>query len=125
MIAAKARDYYDAEAKKRQEAAGREHGRGKPGKVPETLPEAIKGDTRDQVGKTVGVSGRTVDKAIGKKIFMPLEAPSGLYRPRSAGPVPRQGQGRDIPRRPGIGLFPAPRTVGPIVSDRTKPYGIV
>jgi len=63
MIAAKARAYYDKQAKERQTAAGKEYGRGKTGKVVETLPQPNQGKSRDQAGKAVGVGGRTVDKA--------------------------------------------------------------
>lgn len=54
MVAARAREYYDKEAKQRQKR--------KPKSVPENLPEQ-KGDARDQAGKAVGVSGRSVDYA--------------------------------------------------------------
>jgi hypothetical protein len=55
MVAARVRDYYDRQAKERQKR--------KPvDSVPEKLPEQ-KGDSRDQAGKDVGVSGKTVDAA--------------------------------------------------------------
>jgi hypothetical protein len=56
------RDKVDAEAKERQKA-GQEKGRGKQsGRLPENLPETTtKADARDQLGKTFGMSGRTVD----------------------------------------------------------------
>jgi hypothetical protein len=61
MVAARAREIYDAQAKERQVESGRNHGRGK---VPENLPEPINaGDARDKAGKAVGVSGRSVDFA--------------------------------------------------------------
>ncbi len=60
MVAAKAREFYDQQAKERQRAAGGDHKK-KP--LPENLPEAVPTDARDAAGKAVGVSGRTVDYA--------------------------------------------------------------
>lgn len=62
MVAARARELYDQQAKERQREAGKTHGRGK---VVENLPQAIPaGDNaRDAAGKAVGVSGRSVDFA--------------------------------------------------------------
>ena len=57
MVGARAREVYDRQAKERQKG-------GKGGKLlPANLSEAEKGDSRDHVGKTVGVSGRTIDYA--------------------------------------------------------------
>ncbi len=53
---------YDRQAKERQREAGKIHGRGKE-KVPEKLPEPIRGDARDKAGKAVGVSGKYIDYA--------------------------------------------------------------
>src|SRR5690606_17768097 len=53
--------FYDAEAKERQ----REHGDtapGKPKSVVENLPP-VNGKARDQAGKAVGVSGKSIDHA--------------------------------------------------------------
>lgn len=61
MYADKKRDYYEAEAKKRQAEQAR---RNQPqSQKVETLPPLDIGKARDQVGKSVGVSGRTMDKA--------------------------------------------------------------
>ena len=60
MVAARARELYDQQAKERQ-AATRKRGNQKP--VPENLPEREHIDARDAAGKAVGVSGRTVDFA--------------------------------------------------------------
>jgi len=58
MVAARARDYYDEQAKERQKAR-----KGKqPGATPENLPD-LHTDARDAAGKAVGVSGRSVDFA--------------------------------------------------------------
>lgn len=64
MVAARARDIYDREAKDRQ----REHGGTAPGRktdktLVENLPQLNEGKSRDQAGKAVGVSGRSVDFA--------------------------------------------------------------
>lgn len=57
MCAARAKDYYEREAKERQA-----HGETAPGKtLPANLPEASKGDARDKAGEAFGVSGKTVD----------------------------------------------------------------
>jgi len=55
MIAARARDAYDKRAKERQKRKPADS-------VQENLPEQ-KGQARDQAGKALGVSGRTVDYA--------------------------------------------------------------
>jgi hypothetical protein len=58
MIGNKARDWYDAEAKKRMSAGGKEAGRGRPQQGVETVPPPIDaGKARDQAGKAVGVCG--------------------------------------------------------------------
>jgi ParB-like chromosome segregation protein Spo0J len=61
----------EAEAKKRQQAAGEQYGRGMDEKLQEILPEAIepKPQARDQAAALVGVSGKYVSdiKAINKK----------------------------------------------------------
>jgi len=60
MVAARAREIYDRQAKERQ----KNHGGTAPGKksLPVNLPE-LKGDARDHAAKAVGVSGKTVDYA--------------------------------------------------------------
>lgn len=63
MVGARARDYYDRQAKERQKEAGKNHGRGQT-KVPVNLPEPISnGDARDHAAKAVGVSGKSIDYA--------------------------------------------------------------
>jgi len=59
MVAARARKYYDAQAKERE--AKTHFGANPAGPV--TVPEPEKGDSRDQVGKLMHVGGSTVDKA--------------------------------------------------------------
>lgn len=83
MVADRIRDYYDEQAKERQKAPlkkGRQNpvpaklperqkssggDRKSPKKktVPAKLPEPKNGDSRDQAGKVVGVSGKLVDAA--------------------------------------------------------------
>lgn len=60
MVGARARQFYDEQAKQRQKEAGKSHGRGK---VVENLPQANAGTARDAVGKAVGVSGKSIDHA--------------------------------------------------------------
>ncbi len=60
MVGARAREFYDRQTKERQKEAGKTHGRGR---VPANLPEPIHADARDQAGKAVGVSGKTIDYA--------------------------------------------------------------
>jgi hypothetical protein len=64
MAGARLREIFDRQAKERQQASGKIHGRGKE-KVPVNLPEPIKGDARDQAAKLVGVSGKSIDYAKG------------------------------------------------------------
>ena len=58
MIAAKAKDLYEKEARERQKVRKGNQ----PGASPVTLPELNKGDSRDKAGKAVGVSGSLVDR---------------------------------------------------------------
>jgi len=56
MVAARAREHYD------QEAKGRQGTRSDLGSnILEKLPEGSKGTARDKAGAAVGVSGKTVD----------------------------------------------------------------
>ncbi|MFZ7126375.1 MAG: hypothetical protein ACOWWM_09520 [Desulfobacterales bacterium] len=54
MVAARAREIYDNQARERMTSGVNQY------TPPEKLPEANKGDARDQAGKAVGVSGRVV-----------------------------------------------------------------
>jgi len=56
MVAARARDMYDAAAKERRTEGGKH-------KDVENLPQAEKSRARDAAGKAVGVSGKSVDYA--------------------------------------------------------------
>jgi ParB-like chromosome segregation protein Spo0J len=58
MVAAKARELFDKQAKERQKLS---EGRGKKKVSKDLLP--LKGQARDQAGKALGVSGVSVDKA--------------------------------------------------------------
>ncbi len=59
MVGARAREIYDKQAKERQQVR-----KGKQaGSSPANLPELSKGDSRDQVGRAVGVSGKSIDAA--------------------------------------------------------------
>ena len=64
ICAAKARKWYDEEAKKRMREGGEKAGKGRPQQGVESLPPPIdKGKARDKAGKAFGVSGRYVDAA--------------------------------------------------------------
>ncbi len=56
-----------ADAKRRQAEAGREHGRGQKigcGKLPQAIPDANKGKTRDKIAAALGMSGRSYEKRV-------------------------------------------------------------
>lgn len=61
MVGARAREFYDQQAKERQRASGGDHRTKKA--VVENLPPPDSGKARDQVGKVVGVSGKSIDYA--------------------------------------------------------------
>lgn len=65
MVGARARKFYDDEAKKRQKASGGDRKSANERSVVENLPQPISdaGKARDQVGKAVGVSGKSIDYA--------------------------------------------------------------
>jgi hypothetical protein len=63
MVGARARKWYDDEAKKRMSEGGKAGGKGRPKQGMETLPSPNSGAARDQAGKAVGVSGRSIDYA--------------------------------------------------------------
>jgi hypothetical protein len=68
MVAARARKLYDRQAKERQREGherGRKAQKGFQADLPEIDPEA--GQARDQAGKAVGVSGKTVDYRAGRR----------------------------------------------------------
>jgi len=54
---------YSQEAKKRQAAAGPPSGKGQKKSGSGKLPEAVKGDRRDQLGRALGMSGKTLENA--------------------------------------------------------------
>ena len=58
MVAARAAEIYETEADRRRRAA-QNNNAGKA--VKENLPELEKGQSRDQAGKALGVSGKSVD----------------------------------------------------------------
>ncbi|HZZ79835.1 MAG TPA: hypothetical protein VFE62_15055 [Gemmataceae bacterium] len=60
MVGARAREIYDRQAKERQRE-GQERGRQKQKGIPVNLPETKPADARDQAGKAVGVSGKSID----------------------------------------------------------------
>ena len=62
MVGARARQWYDDEAKRRMSEGGRSAGKGRPKQGQEHLPDPVPdaGQARDQVARAVGVSGRVV-----------------------------------------------------------------
>lgn len=63
IVADRVRDYYDKQAKERM-AEGQKHGgEVRQGSTVATCPPREQGKARDQAGKVVGVSGRTMDRA--------------------------------------------------------------
>ena len=54
---------YSQEAKKRQAAAGPPSGKGQKKSGSGKLSEAVKGDRRDQLGRALGMSGKTLENA--------------------------------------------------------------
>lgn len=68
MIGARAvalREKFAADAKERQRASGGDRKSERAKSVPELVPEPVaKGETRDQIGKLVGVTGRTIQDAV-------------------------------------------------------------
>ena len=69
MVGSRAREHYDRLAKERQRARKGNQ----PGATPVNLPELSKGDSRDQAGKAVGVSGSLIDR--GTKVLEQGTAP--------------------------------------------------
>lgn len=65
MVGARAREIYDRQAKERMTEGGRSGGKGRPKQGVENLPppNSDTGKARDQVGKVVGVSGKSIDHA--------------------------------------------------------------
>src|SRR5262249_46126121 len=69
MVGARARTWYDEQARERQREAasraGKASGSSRRGEanVPVNLPERSSGDARDQVAQIVGVSGKSIDHA--------------------------------------------------------------
>jgi hypothetical protein len=64
LVAARARELHERQAKERMSEGGKKAGRGRPQQGMENLPSTIEaGSARDRAAKSVGVSGRTVDYA--------------------------------------------------------------
>ncbi len=78
MVGARAREWYDRQAKERQKR--------KPAStVPANLPEQ-KGDARDQVAKLVGVSGKSIDYARpGATVLLNTPVQQPPFRPPPVG----------------------------------------
>ena len=83
MVAAGVKGFYEKEAKGRQRKAGEIYGRGQ--KVPEDLPEPIKGDARDQAGAAGHSSYFTIteNRQSGKCLALQTAVPRRLTFPNS------------------------------------------
>lgn len=94
-VAAELEPHFAADAKRRQQKAGKEHGRGQ--KVPEKVPEAKKGDgdARKAAAVSVGVNDRYVSDA--KKVK--TEAPE-VFERLKAGKITLQDAKREVAKKP-------------------------
>lgn len=94
-VAAELEPHFAADAKRRQQQAGKEHGRGQ--KVPEKVPEAKKGDgdARKAAAVSVGVNDRYVSDA--KKVK--TEAPE-VFERLKAGKITLQDAKREVAKKP-------------------------
>lgn len=94
-VAADLLPHFAADAKRRQQQAGKEHGRGQ--KVPEKVPEAKKGDgdARKAAAVSVGVNDRYVSDA--KKVK--TEAPE-VFERLKAGKITLQDAKREVAKKP-------------------------
>jgi len=97
-VAAELEPHFAADAKRRQQNAGKEHGRGQ--KVPEKVPEPIEskkgdGDARKAAAVSVGVNDRYVSDA--KKVK--AEAPE-VFERLKAGKITLQDAKREVAKKP-------------------------
>ena len=73
MVAQKLKPFYEADAKERQIASGKEYGKGS--KVKVKIPEPKQGQSRDAAGKAVGVSGRYVSEEVQGRLCAEIHVP--------------------------------------------------
>lgn len=94
-VAAELEPHFAEDAKRRQQKAGKEHGRGQ--KLPEKVPEANKGDgdARKAAAVSVGVNDRYVSDA--KKVK--TEAPE-VFERLKAGKITMQDAKRELAKKP-------------------------
>lgn len=94
-VAAELEPHFAEDAKRRQQKAGKEHGRGQ--KLPEKVPEAKKGegDARKAAAVSVGVNDRYVSDA--KKVK--TEAPE-VFERLKAGKITLQDAKREVAKKP-------------------------
>lgn len=97
-VAAELEPHFAADAKRRQQQAGKDHGRGQ--KLPEKVPEAISpkkgdGDARKAAAVSVGVNDRYVQDA--KRVK--AEAPE-VFEKLKAGKITLQDAKREVAKKP-------------------------
>jgi ParB-like chromosome segregation protein Spo0J len=94
-VAAELEPFFAADAKRRQQEAGKQHGRGQ--KLPAKMPEAKKGegDARKAAAVSVGVGDRYVSDA--KKVR--AEAPE-VFERLKAGKITMQDAKREVAKKP-------------------------
>lgn len=113
-VAADLLPHFAADAKRRQQQAGKEHGRGQ--KVPEKVPEAKKGDgdARKAAAVSVGVNDRYVSDA--KKVK--TEAPE-VFERLKAGKITLQDAKREVAKKPTDDWRPDERKRQALVTNGT------
>jgi hypothetical protein len=103
MYADNKRNYYEAEAKKRRLATLKQ---GDNAPVKDMWPERDKGQARDRVGNTVGVSGKTMDRA--KKVREKgVPELAKRYVCQGVKALPSTGKSRDCEVFPLNGTWPS------------------
>jgi len=100
-VAAELEPFFAADAKKRQQDAGKEHGRGK--KVEAKMPQALprQPQAREEAAKSVGVGERYVQDA--KKVK--TEAPE-VFERLKAGKITLQDAKREVKKKPTADWLP-------------------
>jgi len=95
MVAARAREFFDERAKKRQlkaaSKAGKVSGAARRGEtnVPAMFPERSPGDARDEAGEAFGVSGSSSPRVLSNAPIDPIHRPKHVLRQPSPKTIPR------------------------------------
>lgn len=96
-VAAELEPYFAADAKRRQQKAGKEHGRGQKlvEKIPQPINTKLPTKAREEAAKSVGVNDRYVSDA--KKVK--TEAPE-IFEQLKAGKITLQDAKREVAKKP-------------------------